>query len=469
MAQLTLYDEVPYTSFAHAPSHPDQISTVAFLHGLRPPSPGRCRMLELGCGTGENLIGVAYGLPESSVFGIDLATTAIARARETAEALGLENTAFHVGDVRDLADADLGEFDYVVAHGLYSWVDHATRDALLRTCCRHLAADGIAYVSFNTHPGGHFRRAVRELALWHARDAQDPTEVAERARELFGKLSELRADSDAWGALLASELPPLSTASADHLVHDLLSEHWEPVWFAEFASAAAEHGLDYIGEASFHRVSGPWEPHVEDGLRELSGGDRIAYEQIVDFMVWRRFRDSLLCRTGRTVSPAIDLDRLVSLRFRPSGPISGLGGAEDPLLIALAARTPPAIEFARLQADLGVETAELAKVLFDAVRRGRVTMHLEPPALGRADDERPRISALARLQAPHHKYITTLLGGVVELEGTVIRALLALADGSRDHERLRTNLADLGGPLLEPAQLEAALSNLAAMALIESG
>ena len=469
MPQLTLYDAVPYVSFAHAPSHPDQISTVAFLHGLHSPSPARCRMLELGCGTGENLIGVAYGLSESTAVGIDLAPTAIVRARETAEALKLNNVEFHLGDVRELGDARLGEFDYVVAHGLYSWVDHATRDALLTTCRRHLAADGIAYISFNTHPGGHFRRAVRELALWHARDARDAVELAERARELFGKLSEIRADADAWGALVASELPALSAASVDHLVHDLLGEHWEPVWFAQFASDASEHGLAYVGEASFHRVSGPWEPHVEDGLQELSRGDRIAYEQIVDFMVWRRFRDSLLCRTGRTVGTAIDIDRLAELRFRLSGPIGGLGREGDPLLSALAARTPSAVGFRSLQTDLSIGARELAGALFDAVRRGRVTMHRDPPALGRADVERPRISALARLQAPDHKYVTTLLGGVVELDGPVIRALLILADGSRDRDGLRADLAEAGGPLLEPPQLEAALSNLAAMALIESG
>jgi SAM-dependent methyltransferase len=469
MAQPTLYDDVPYSSFPHSPSHPDQLSTVAFLYGLDPPSPAGCRMLELGCGSGENLLGIAYGLPGSRLLGIDFAGTAIARARATKNTLGLERLDFQVGDVRDLAGAALGEFDYIVAHGLYSWVDHETREALLTICSEHLAPDGIAFVSFNTHPGGHFRRALRELALWHGRDAPDPSELAGRTRELFGKLSELRSDSDAWGALLASELPPLSTASTDHLVHDLLSEQWGPVWFTEFAGAAAEHGLQYVGEASFHRVSGPWEPHVEEGLQQLSGGDRISREQIVDFMVWRRFRDSLICRTGRAVSETIDRTRMTRLRFRPAGPLRGLGAEADTLLNALAARTPPPVPFESLRGDLGIGKEDLADALFDAVRRGRATMHLEPPMLGGADVERPRISALARLQAVDRRYCTTLLGGLVELEGSVIRALLALADGTRDHEQLRRDLAAGGAPLLEPEQLEAALRDLAAMALIESG
>lgn len=468
MTPLTIYDEIPYSSYPHSPSHPDQISTVAFLHGLEPPSPVRFRMLELGCGTGENLIGIAYGLPGATLIGIDLAPTAITRARSTAQALGLQNVDFQVGDLCNLPRDSLGEFDYVVAHGLYSWVDHETREALLAVCEAHLAPDGLAYVSFNTHPGGHFRRALRELALWHAGDAGEPEDVAARARELFGKLSELRSDADAWGALLASELPSLAKASTDFLVHDILSDHWQPVWFTDFADAAARHGLQYVGEASFHRVSGPWEPHVEEGLRELSGGDRASYEQIVDFMVWRRFRDSILCRAGRTAADTIDRTRVGQLRFRPAGPLGGFGSEPGPLLTALAALTPPPVPFERLRKDMEVGAADLAEALFDATRRGRVTMHLDPPRVGAAHADRLRVSALARLQAADQRYCTTLLGGVVELEGSVIRALLALADGSRDRDQLRVDLAAAGGPLMEPEQFDAALGELAALALVES-
>jgi cyclopropane fatty-acyl-phospholipid synthase-like methyltransferase len=466
-ARLTIYDEVPYSGFSHSASHPDQISTVAFLHGLDPPSPRSCRVLELGCGSGESLIGIGFALPDTSLHGIDLAPTAIARARGTAQRLGLDNVAFEVCDLRDLRAASLGEFDYVIAHGVYTWVNQETRDALLSVCDEHLAPDGLAYISFNTHPGGHFRRALRELAIWYAGDTREATEIAERGRELFGTLSELRSDADAWGALVASELPALARASTDFLVHDLLSEDWGPVWFAEFAGAAAGHGLQYVGEASFHRVSGPWEPRVEEGLRRLSGGDRVAYEQIVDFLVWRRFRDSILCRAGRTVAETIERGRMTRLRFRPAGPLGGLGVEPDAVLTTLAGLSPPPVAFDRLAAQLEVGTTELADALFDAARRGQVTMHLDPPALGTPDAERPRISTLARLQAPQERYCTTLLGGVVELEGPVIRALLELADGSRDRDQLRADLAAIGGPSLDPEQLEDILRNLAAMALVE--
>src|SRR5689334_23713604 len=123
MPQQTLYDEIPYTSFPHSPSHPDQLATVAFLHGLDPPAVANCRALELGCGTGTNLLGMAYGLPHARLVGIDLAHSAIEQARREVRALGLSNVEFHAADVRDMSARGLGEFDYVIAHGLYAWID----------------------------------------------------------------------------------------------------------------------------------------------------------------------------------------------------------------------------------------------------------------------------------------------------------------------------------------------------------
>lgn len=467
MSQQLLYDAIPYASYPHSPSHPDQLATVAFLHRLHPPAIGTCRVLELGCGAGANLLGIAQGLPNARLVGIDLAQSAISQAQSVAEALDLGNIEFHTGDVRDLADGGLGEFEFVIAHGLYAWVDRPTREALMAACAAHLAAGGIGYMSLNTHPGGHFRRSLRELALWHARDSRGPTERAQRSRKLFASLRALRGDSDPWGALLAAELPDLSVASTDHLVHDLLNEDWEPVWFADFASAAARQGLRYVGEASFHRFTGPWEPDVEAALWRLAEGDRIAYHQFVDFMVWRRFRESLLCHAGRQVSDHVDASRLQALQFRPSGPVGEQDAEPDGILPALAAHSPRPVAFEQLRSNLRLDPEYLADMLLGLAQRGRLTMHLDPPALGSADVERPRVTALARLQATGGDYCTTLLGGVVKLDGSVIRVLLTLADGSRDRERLRSDLAVSGAPLIEPPQLEAALRDLAAMGLLE--
>jgi SAM-dependent methyltransferase len=467
MPQQTLYDEIPYTSFPHSPSHPEQLATVAFLHGLDPPAVADCRVLELGCGAGTNLLGMAYGLPSARLVGVDLAASAIEQARIDAQALGLSNVEFQVGDVRDVTATGLGEFDYVIAHGLYAWIDQPAREALMATCAAVLASDGIAYMSFNTHPGGHFRRSLRELALWHARNYEDPAQRAQRSRELFASLRSLRGESDPWGALLAAELPELSVAPTDHLVHDLLNEDWEPVWFADFAGAAQRNGLQYVGEASFHRVTGPWEPEVEAELWRLADGDRVGYQQFVDFMVWRRFRDSLLSHVGRAVSDHVDHSRVQALRFRLSGPLAEQDALPDGILPTLAAHSPRPVEFEQLCAELNADPDRLAETLLDLARRNRVTMHLEPPLLGDAGVVHPRVTALARRQAIDGNFCTTLFGGIVRLDGSVIRTLLTLADGSRDHDQIRAELARASSTNLAPQQLDAALHDLAAMGLLE--
>src|SRR5213592_1524157 len=124
------YDEVPYSSHPYAQTHPDRLATVAIVHGLEPPDPFQARVLELGCGAGGNLLAMAAGTPGIRAVGVDLAQEPIAAGRAAAEAIGLTNVELRQGDVRELTDGRLGAFDYVLAHGLYSWVPPDARDAL---------------------------------------------------------------------------------------------------------------------------------------------------------------------------------------------------------------------------------------------------------------------------------------------------------------------------------------------------
>jgi SAM-dependent methyltransferase len=461
------YDEIPYASFPHAPSHPDQLAVVALLHGLDPPAPATARVLELGCGYAENAIGIAYGLPRSRVLGIDLASTPIEFARVLAAELELVNAEFRVADLRELAGGGLGEFDYVIAHGVYAWVDAATRSALIDATAAHLAPGGIGFISFNAHPGGHFRRALRELGQWYARDVASPAEQADRARILFAGLARLRGDSDPYGAMLAAEVPKLAQAQTDHLVHDLLNQDWEPAWFSQFAADVAARGLQYVGEASFHRFTGPWEPDAEQALWKLAGDDRVAYHQLMDFMVWRRFREALVCHAGSPVSHHFIPARARALRFRPAGPLDGSESPPDPILVELAARAPHPVAFEALREQLGADPATLAAGLIGRAHRGRVTIHLDPPQLGDPATERPQVSRLARLQAVDGTFCTTLLGGVAKLDGPVIRQLLIHADGTRDRARIRADLVAAGAPELHPEQLDQVIHDLAAMGLLE--
>src|SRR3954447_142133 len=242
-----IYDQVRYSNYPYAQTHPDRLATVATLHGLEPPDPFHSRVLELGCGAGGNLMAMVAATPGLRAVGVDLASGPIAEGRAVASEIGLDNLALRHGDVRELTDGRLGQFHYVVAHGVYGWMPPEASDALLATVAASLAPGGIAYVSYNVQPGGYFRRMLRDVGLWHARGITTSLRRAEKAQELYRFLLERRAmPDDPYGALLERELPVLATGPLYRLVHDDLGEFWDPVWFAEFAAHAMRHALDYV-------------------------------------------------------------------------------------------------------------------------------------------------------------------------------------------------------------------------------
>jgi SAM-dependent methyltransferase len=467
MKGAALYEEVPYSKFPYVQTHPDRLATLAVLHGLSPAPPQAARVLELGCGAGGNILPLAYAEPGLSAVGVDYAAGAVADGRATAAALGLRNVELREGDLRELAGGGLGTFDYVIAHGVYGWVAPAVRDALLSAVAAHLAPAGVAFVSYGAYPGGYFRRMLREMGLFHARDAGAGAARAEAARELFGVLAELRADrGDAYGGVLARELPRLLYRPAGSLVHDDLADDMAPVWFADFAAHAAAHGLAYMCEVDVGELRpGRLPEGVEPRLRELAGGDRLALEQYVDFLLGRKFRQSLLCQ----IDAAREFDPALVHRLSAASAERAVEHADPlvaPLVRVLERHFPEALPVGDLRRSLAAGAAEVAQAVWAAVDADLVELHVHAPAYALRAGERPRASALARLQAERAIDVTSLRHENVRMEEPAARLLLALLDGTRDRDALRADLVAAGGPELPPAALEASLGDLGALGLL---
>jgi cyclopropane fatty-acyl-phospholipid synthase-like methyltransferase len=148
------YNEVLYETSPRFATHPDRLAAVARLFGMEAAPVDRCRYLEIGCGNGTQIASMAYHLPESRFVGVDLAEVPLATGQRMRATLEIANLTLRLGDLCDIGE-DLGEFDYIVAHGVYSWVPADVRDALLRVCQKHLAHNGVAYISYNKLPGHH--------------------------------------------------------------------------------------------------------------------------------------------------------------------------------------------------------------------------------------------------------------------------------------------------------------------------
>ena len=178
------YDEVPYDSLPVPGSHPDRLSTVARLPGMDVPAVDVSRVLELGCAGGGNLIPMAIGLPRAQFTGVDLSPVQVADGETVIRALQLSNVKLVAASVMDI-DESFGEFDYIIAHGIYSWVPNAVQEKILDICQRNLAPRGVAYVSYNTLPGWRTRGMIRDLMRYHALQFETAGERVPQARAML--------------------------------------------------------------------------------------------------------------------------------------------------------------------------------------------------------------------------------------------------------------------------------------------
>jgi SAM-dependent methyltransferase len=468
----TIYDDVRYSNYPYAQTHPDRLATLATLHGLEPPDPFHGRVLEIGCGAGGNLMAMVAATPGLRALGIDLAARRIVEGQTAAADVGLKNLTLRHSDVRELTDGHLGEFDYVVAHGIYGWVPSDASDAVLATIAASLAPTGIAYVSYNAQPGGYFRRMLRDAGLWHARGVTTPLERAEKAQELYRFLTKRRATpDDEYGALLERELPPLANGPLYRLVHDDLSEFWQPVWFAQFATHAARHGLAYVGEADLCDLRTARLPEeIESEAWQLADGERIAYETYADLLTARHFRQSVLCRGDLdvTITPAPERTMRLHWAARPNAdaPEAGLLAAA---FARLDAERPRAVPFEDLRAALHSDPDLLGRALLDGVRQECLIPHAGPLRAATKAGPRPVASGLARWQAAQGADMTSLAYTTVRVEDPAARRLITLLDGTRDRDAIRAALSAGAGVELSAEDLEVNLTELARLFLLEPG
>ena len=166
------YDAVPYQSNPFPQSQPDGLAVAARLFGLQPALPSQANVLELGCASGGSLIPLAARYPDARFLGIDFSTAQVSAAQRQIAALRLTNIRIEQGDITNFSIAE--KFDYILCHGVYSWVPEATRAAILRLCRDGLTNYGVAYISYNTYPGWRLRQVVREAMLFHARARRQP-------------------------------------------------------------------------------------------------------------------------------------------------------------------------------------------------------------------------------------------------------------------------------------------------------
>ncbi len=494
----TPYDELRYPGKFYPQASPGRIGTVAALFGLRPPPLATSRILELGCGEGGHLVPIAAACPEASCLGIDASAAAIERARDFAERAGVQHCEFRAEDVRAFPE-DAGSFDYIIVHGVYSWVPEAAQQAILSICARHLKPEGLAYLSYNAYPGGHVRQILRDLTVFHTKDIADPHEKVREARQvcefIVGAMPPNTLERQLFGRLLGAY------NDSDALIrYDLLAEENEPVYFLDFMEGARALGLQFVAESGFAARERPRLPEpVQRWLEAIP--DRLVREQYLDFIGCSGFRQSILCRSNRPLeahpSPATlaqvylrsslvpaAQDHLTDeseVKFRDafgreltcSEPVPKL------LYAQLGAAFPAALPYRqvreRIEARQGFDgpldaltEGKLVSLLLQSEDSGALEMYAQPPSFPLEIAAQPRVNAVARLQAERGEALTVRGASGLLAADSTLRTLMGLLDGSRDSVRLLRDwqraLGVSAAP--HPDALERALRLLAGQGLL---
>jgi SAM-dependent methyltransferase len=469
-------------------THPRHLATEARLFGLRPAAVETARVLEIGCGDGGNLLPMAEGLRDATFVGLDLSPQQIASARETADAAEIDNVRLEVGNLADWTGGGLGEFDYVIAHDLYSGIPPRLRDALLETIRASLAPDGVAFVSFDVLPGSRLRALIRDALRAEVREISGPEDQIETARSVLDRL----AAAPAWGdGRLGQEVRAVARLSDALLFHDVLGPVRDGVSLMDFVAHANRHRLEWVTEARLSAtVFGTHEPEVAAALTAVRG-DRVEWEERLDALTLRPAREALLCRDDRTVTdtpdPAAVRDLLIASRlefgsfrtpkeaglteaFRsPGGTISTDHPLLKAALVELGICWPEALPYGRLIEDARAragdkngmhDEAPVAPALAGAYAGGLIELHAQAPTPVDKPGRRPSISPLARLQAARGTRLTNRWHEPVDLDGGLARRLAATLDGTYTHDQL------LGALGAKEEALDEALRQLGALRLL---
>lgn len=422
---------------------PDHLALCTIWHNGRHSPLHRFHLTELGCGDGANLLPIAFYHPDSTFIGIDNAESELSRASEGARQIGLQNIQFVQPDVRDLEPAEFAPCDYIIAHGLYSWVSDDTRESILQFCQNCLSPTGLAYISYNAQPGWASRGLVRDILL-RSRTVQQAAieDKANKAMEVASQLLDTLPSRDyAYAALLADELQRVRDGKPFYVFHEYLEEFNEGFWLRDFVEHARQNDLNYVCDAQFSQ----WEGQIPKELRltlSQAGLDPIEQEETADLLCNRYFHASILCRSDAPREPRSHQEMFEHVYIASSlcaesdpfdlteGVVELFIGAHDQeitldvsitkaAVVLLAAQWPAGMQLktlfqkaAKLLIEHGCEVldkaqTQLVEEMITLFEVGAINLRLKEPNFNMTTSEYPKIHALARYEIGHSEALTT--------------------------------------------------------------
>ncbi|MCA9190909.1 MAG: methyltransferase regulatory domain-containing protein [Planctomycetales bacterium] len=460
------YDDLPYPSGPQPLTHPRHLSMIGTLFGFPAVKVDQCRVLEIGCAGGGNILPMAFELPQSRFVGIDISARQINEACESAKRLALDNIEFQRRDILEL-NADFGQFDYIICHGVFSWVPKQVQDHILSLGKQLLGPQGIMYVSYNTYPGWHMRGIARDMLAYHARKFETIGEKLAQGRSLLDFLihsPDLRDET--YRQILKDEVEHLTGHHDAYIFHEHFEENNTPLYFHEFFERVTAHELRYLGDANVPELmKADFDEATQKLMRDVS---LLEQEQFTDFLTARTFRRSLVCHPDQPLDRNIGPIRLTGLSFALAEPLQIEG--EDALATTFVGQTKKiATDHPFLEALLcelvkswpsWVTVEELVYRARDVLEddtdsdledsvfedlllllaRGVVLASPNPTQLATSAGPLPKVSGFVRAQCTTGRSVVTNLRHAAVSLSPWHQHLCSFLDGSHSREDLRLEL-----------------------------
>lgn len=434
---LDSYDAVPYESYPYPQSSPEHLRTLGILFGMNPTPLEKARVLELGCAAGGNLMPFAQAYPKSQSIGVDLSKVQIDYGNELLKHTTIKNIELKHGSITDV-DESWGKFDYIITHGVLSWVPEFVQEKMLEICGKNLTDNGIAYISYNTLPGWNMVRSIRDMMLYHSSTFTEDKDKISQAKLLLQFLKDSTEGSKTpYAEFLKNEANLLANQPDHYIRHEHLEDNNKQFYFHEFMSLAHKNGLQYLGDAVLSSMYvGNLPTKAAEKLSEIK--DIVRTEQYMDYVTNRRFRSTLLCKNTVPLNRSLNITDsekfYISLKAQPEKPLSEVK-LEDSLenlkfffnnstevfvsssspsmkaiLYTLCENSSTKLKFEEI---ISLASKKLASPQKDALKAdllnnamrlilsGYINISSESPTYSTKLTDKPKITSLARAQAEH--------------------------------------------------------------------
>lgn len=311
---INTYDEVPYESYPYPQTNPAHLYAIGKYFGMNPPKVENANILELGCASGENIIPISIRYPHSKCTGIDLSKNQIKMAKKQTKAMGLKNMQFINASITDI-DESYGMFDYIICHGVFSWVPQEVRNAIFKICSSLLSANGIAYISYNTLPGWNSIKTAREIMQFQAQMYDSPEEQVRQARLALNFIKDsLAGKNSLYAATIKKVAEEIEQKPNFYVYHEYLEENNSQFYFKDLMHAAEKYSLQYVGDANLSYMSVIGLP--KSSAKKINAiKDIVDQVQYIDFIKNRTFSCILLCHNAIKLDRNINTENIKSLYF----------------------------------------------------------------------------------------------------------------------------------------------------------